>query len=115
MITNSKLTIYHKKLDTSTKLETWTRFNYNNVWAFKKSGSNRNKGLENSNSIDVRLSYEYYDLNIDNFSKGDIILPEEVTIDITSPKDLSNYTIYYIRSINNNTFGKRPHIHIKGD
>ena len=113
MITNSEITIYHKGLDTQTKLETWTRFNYNAGWCFKSNGSTSKKGLENKNVLDVRIPNEKKE-NF-NLAIGDIIVPQKVTQNIETSKDLIGYTIYHIKTINNNFFGRRPHIHIKGE
>ena len=115
MITNSDITVYHKGLDKTTKLETWTRFNYNGGWSFKSNGSTRDKGLTNNNVLDVRIPYTVPDLNAGNFAIGDIIIPQKVTKDIETSRDLVDYTLYHIKTINNNLFGGRPHIHIKGD
>ena len=115
MITNTSITIYHKGLDNTTKLETWTRYNYDNVWYFDTENSNMNKGYDNANRVNIRIPYEKNkDLNISNFKKGDIIVKGHLDIKIETQQDLSGYEIYNITTINNNTFGKRQHIHIGG-
>lgn len=116
MITNSELTIYHMNgIDSTTRLETWTRFNYENVWFFGGKGASINKGYENANDVEVRLPYEKNDnLNIDNFAIGDIIVQGKVVDDITSREDLKDHLIYTITSIKNNNFGNSQHIHIGG-
>lgn len=114
MIVNSKITVYHKGFNEITKLETWTRFNYIG-WIFGGKGSSINKGYDNANDVDVRISYKLNDeLDANNFAVGDIIVPGELNIDITTQQDLSNYEFYNITSINNNNFGNEPHIHIGG-
>lgn len=113
MLTNSSLTIYHKELD-SNMLEKWTRFNYDKVWFFGGHGSGINKGYENANDFDCRIFYGHHDnLDIRNFSIGDIVVPETLTTDIITQQDL-NVDFYNITSINNNQFGNTPHIHIGG-
>lgn len=114
MITNSKLTIYHKGYNETTRLETWTRFNYDYVWVFGGKGSNINKGYENANDVNVRIPYDMNNINITNFAIGDIIVPQELNIDITTQQDLQNYEIYNITSINDNKFGNNAHLHIGG-
>ena len=47
MITNKSLTVYHKGFDSFTRKETWTRFNYENVWIFGGRGAGINKGYDN--------------------------------------------------------------------
>lgn len=112
MITNSDITIYHKGFNDITRLETWTRFNYKG-WYFGGKGASINKGYDNANDVNIRIPYDN-NLNINNFAIGDIIVQSNLTLDITMQEDLSNYQIFNITSITNNTFGNNPHIHIGG-
>ena len=114
MITNKSLTVYHKGFDSFTRKETWTRFNYENVWIFGGRGAGINKGYDNANDIEVRIPYDSNEVNISNFSIGDIIVEGTIDLDIERQKDLSNYLIYNITSITNNNFGNNQHIHIGG-
>ncbi len=114
MITNSSVTVYHRNgLDISTHNEIWIRYNYSNVWYFGGKGSRINKGYDNANDLDVRISYgQNANLNIANFSIGDIVVQGTLNQDITTQQDLDEYLIYNITSINDNNFGNNPHIHI---
>ena len=113
MLTNSKLTVYHKGLD-SNMLEIWTRYNYDNVWVFGGKGAGVNKGYENANDIEIRIPYgQNADLDIRNFSIGDIVVPSALNTDIITQQDLQ-VDFYNITSITNNTFGNSKHIHIGG-
>ncbi len=116
MIVNSKVTIYHKNgLDPATHNEIWIRYNYDKVWFYGGKGAGINKGYTDANNVDVRLSYtQNNNLNITNFSIGDIIVKGEINIDINTQKDLKNYEMFNITSINDNNFGNNPHIHIGG-
>lgn len=115
MICNSKLTIYHQDgLDVATHLEKWRRFNYDNVWFFGGKGASLNKGYDNANDVEIRLPYDRNELDINNFSIGDIIVQGELTQDIATQQDLKNYQVYNITSIKNNNFGNSEHIHIGG-
>lgn len=115
MIINSAVTIYHKSYDETTRLEKWIRFNYDNVWFFGGKGASINKGYDNANDVEVRLPYKKNNnLDINNFAVGDIIVQGTITRDIEKQQDLNDYLIYNIKSINNNTFGYNPHIHIGG-
>ena len=116
MITNSSLTIYHKRgLDTATHLETGTKYNDDKVWFFGGKGASINKGYENANDVEIRIPYDKNsNLNIDNFSIGDIIVQGTLDINITTQEDLSDYLIYNITSIKNNNFGNNQHIHLGG-
>lgn len=116
MITNSSLTIYHKNgLDVATHFEKWDRYNYNDVWFFGGKGAGINKGYDNANDFDCRIPYDKNsELDITNFSIGDIVVQGTLDFDITTQEDLSDYLIYNITSINNNNFGINKHIHIGG-
>lgn len=114
MVSNSNITIYHKVLDEETKIEKWIRYNYNNVWCFKSRNANVDKGYNNADRIEVRISYELSP-NIQDFARGDIIIVDDLQLDITRQQDLDGFEIYNIISIKNNTFGSRPHIHISGE
>lgn len=112
MITNSSLTIYHKSIKNHNEI--WTRYNYDKVWFFGGKGSSINKGYDNANDVDIRIPYYLSNIDIKNFAIGDIIVQGTLTEDIITQQDLKSYQIYNITSINNNTFGNNPHIHIGG-
>lgn len=111
MLTNNSCTIYHKTIiDRENK---WIRYNYKNVWLFGGKGAGINKGYENANDINVRIPYEMNkDLNIANFSIGDIICIGTIEKDIKSQSELNGIEFYNITSITNNTFGNNKHIHL---
>ena len=115
MITNSSLTIYHKNgFDVVTRLEKWERFNYNDVWFFGGKGAGINKGYDNANDFNCRIPYDKNEINIGNFSIGDIVVQGTLTTDIETQQDLKGYQVFNITSINNNNFGNNPHVHIGG-
>ena len=114
MIINASLTHYHKTLDETTRLEKWIRYNYDNVWWFGGKGSSINKGYENANDVNVRISYDKNDIDISNLAIGDIIVKGTLNTDITTQQDLKKYEVYNITSINDNNFGINPHIHLGG-
>lgn len=114
MITNNSITVYHKSgLDVSTRLEKWTRYNYNNVWFFGGKGAGINKGYDNANDVQIRIPYDD-NLDISNFAIGDIVVEGTLNTDIETQQDLDDYNVYNITSINDNNFGNNPHIHIGG-
>lgn len=115
MITNSSITIYHKSGTDENRLETWTRYNYENAWFFGGKGAGINKGYENANDFNCRLPYEGNDnLNIGNFAIGDIVVQGTLDTNIETQQDLEDYQVFNILSINDNNFGNNPHIHIGG-
>lgn len=115
MICNNSLTVYHRGYDKKTRDETWSRFNYANVWFFGGKGAGINKGYDNANDVQIRVPYgQNTDLSIGNFAIGDIVVEGTLNTDITTQQDLSGNLVYNITSINNNNFGNNPHIHIGG-
>ena len=116
MITNSSITIYHKSgLDVVTRNELWTRYNYDNVWFFGGKGASIDKGYDNANDVQIRIPFNLNpNLDISNFSIGDIVIQGTLTTDIETQQDLDNYLFYNITTIKNNNFGNNPHIHIGG-
>ena len=114
MITNSKLTVYHKGFDKQNRIETWTRYNYDNVWWFGGKGCSTNIGYEGANDVQIRIPYSQNEMSIINFDIGDILVQGELDLDISKQSDLSNYEIYNITAINNNVFGNNQHIHLSG-
>lgn len=113
MLTNSKLTVYHKVFDADTRDNKWIRYNYDNVWFFGGKGARLSKGLNDANDVEIRIPY-FDTLDISNFSLGDILVQGELEEDIETQQDLKNYLTYNITSLVNNTFGNNPHIHIGG-
>lgn len=116
MIKNNSLTIFHKDgLDVATYTEKWVRYNYENVWFFGGQGAGVNKGYENANNFDCRIPYDSNEnLDFNNFSIGDIVVPGTLDFDIETQQDLQDYEMYIIVSKNNNNFGINQHIHIGG-
>lgn len=115
MLVNNSVTIYHKMFDKNERIEKWIRFNYDKVWFFGGRGAGINKGYDNANDVEIRIFYKLNEnLNIKAFSIGDIIVKGTVTDDINTQQDLKGYEVYNITSINDNTFGTNPHIHIGG-
>jgi len=111
MITNSKLTIYHKSIENHT--EKWTRYNYDKVWYFGGKGASINKGYDNANDVEIRIPYDS-NLDVSHFAIGDIIVKGALETNITTQQDLKGNQLYNITSIKNNNFGNNPHIHIGG-
>lgn len=115
MLVNSKLTVYHKGFDSNRKVETWTRFNYDKVWFHGSTRASVNKEYNDISEVNVRIPYEQNEnVDISNFSLGDIIVPDELELDITTQQDLKGYNFYNIVGITDNTYGINTHIHLRG-
>lgn len=114
MIINSDITIYHKTLNSQTRLEEYIKYYYPNCWKFNKKGSTNNKGYSETNIIEVRIPYiSNSNMEISNFAIGDIICIGNGK-NVISGQDELNGEAYNIVSIANNKFGTNPHIHIGG-
>ena len=114
MLVNSSITIYHKTFDSTTRLEKWERYNYEKVWFFGGTNASTNKGITETESVNVRIPYkENPNLDIDNISVGDILVEGIINTDIDTQSDLSCIT-YNITGITNNKYGANKHIHIRG-
>lgn len=114
MITNSDITIYHKTFNKKERLEEWERYNYDNIWWFGSHGAGINKGYENANDVDVRISYKNHNVDISKINIGDILVNGKLEINIDTKDDLKDYDVYEITLINNNNFGASPHLHLGG-
>lgn len=114
MIVNNSLTLYHKRIDSDTKLEVYDRYFYEKIWWFGGQGVSLNKGLQNVNNVIIRIPYDLNDIDVSNISVGDILVKGRVDLDIETQEDLNDYEVYIITSVNNNTFGNTPHVHIEG-
>ena len=111
MITNNKITYYHKELDKD-KTATYTKYNFYGVWVFSGKGTNINDGYENSNSIIVRIPMELVE-DEGIFDIGDIIaIGEQANIEKQS--DLNGKQFFNVTSIRVNSFGRNSHIHLEG-
>jgi hypothetical protein len=113
MITNTDITVFHKGIDESTRLETWTRFYYPKAWVFNIKGSVVRDGYQFNNRIGIRIPYETNkNLFINNFAIGDIVCKGNIQQVIESQSDVPG--AYNITQITDNTFGENPHIHLEG-
>ena len=115
MLINSDMTLYHKGFDEETRLEKWIRHYYEKAWWFGGKGANTQMGYENANDVQIRIPYEINEnLNIADFSIGDIVCKGNVEKAITSQSELNDVEFYNITAISNNTFGNNQHIHLGG-
>ena len=115
MLVNSDMTLYHKGFDEETRLNKWIRHYYEKVWWFGGKGANTQMGYENANDVQIRIPYESNEnLNIADFSIGDIVCKGNIEKTITSQSELNGVEYYNITAINNNTFGNNAHIHLGG-
>lgn len=59
MISNAEIiTICHKGIDPETRLETWTKYYYNDCWWFDTNGTVVRDGYQYNNRVEVRIPYQ---------------------------------------------------------
>ena len=112
MITNKSITYYHRVMNLSTKLPSWQKIYFENVWLFGGKGSSINAGYENANDVNVRIPMQdIEDKRI--FQVGDIIAVGKQG-NIQKQSDLNGKEFYNVTSITINEYGNNPHVHLGG-
>lgn len=115
MLTNTDITLYHKGFDEETRLNKWIRYYYEKAWWFGGKGANTQMGYENANDVQIRIPYESNEnLNIADFSIGDIVCKGNIKKTIMSQSELNEIEFYNITAISNNVFGNNQHIRLGG-
>lgn len=112
MITNSSMTLYHKRFNQSTRLDEWDRYPIKNVMWQGGKGASINKGYDKANDIKVFIPYDTNEeLKKVPFSIGDIIAKGNVEDKITKQSDLK-VDNYNITTLINNDYGSDNMKHI---
>lgn len=129
MMTNTKMTIYNKYVDTFTHKPSYKKHIIENVFWDDSLGINLNMGYENADKVNIYIPYDKNDLteykepkkyNGDGWTinNGDFIVKGEVEInEISGIKDLSNYDAFTISVCDNKDFGSpnMQHFEIRGN
>lgn len=113
MVTNSSMTLFHKKYNKKTHLDEWDRYLIENVMWQGGKGASINKGYEKANDISIFIPYDS-NLELKNvpFSIGDIVVKGSIEDKITKQSDLivDNYNI---TTLINNDYGSDNMKHIQ--
>ena len=113
MITNSSMTLYHKRLNSSTRLDEWDRYPIENVMWQGGKGASINKGYDKANDIKAFIPYDTNEgLEKVPFSIGDIIVKGNVEDRILKQSDLK-VDNYNITTLINNDYGSDDMKHIQ--
>ena len=113
MITNSSMTLYHKRLNSSTRLDEWDRYPIENVMWQGGKGASINKGYDKANDIKAFIPYDTNEgLEKVPFSIGDIIVKGNVEDKILKQSDLK-VDNYNITTLINNDYGSDDMKHIQ--
>jgi len=129
MMTNTKMTIYNKYIDTLTHKQLFKKNIIDNVFWDDSLGVNLNMGYENADKVNIYIPYDKNDLssykdpnkyNGDGWTlqNGDFIVKGEMDIDeINGIKDLSQYEAFTITLVDNKDFGSdnMKHFEIRGN
>lgn len=108
------ISIYHKFLDTETRLEKYETLYIPHCWYFIKQGSVIEDGIVKTDSVDVRIPLEYLNKNqIEKIAIGDLIKIGKPEKSILTKSEIKGNT-FNISSITNNNFGKNAHLHLEG-
>lgn len=110
MLTNTDITIYNRKYDTQSRLDTWTRVYVPEAWWFKNEKSSiTTDGLKQADVFTIRIP----DTSI-VLKKDDYIVKGKCDVQMKTVKDLDGLEKARISSVNYNTFGDSPHIKAVG-
>ena len=113
MITNSSMTLYHKRFNSKTRLDEWDRYSIGSVMWQGGKGASINKGYEKANDITVYIPYNNNEgLEKVPFSIGDIIVKGSIEDMIAKQGDLK-VDNYNIATLINNDYGSDDMQHIQ--
>lgn len=111
MITNTKVTIYHRGV--SNHLPTYTKYVVSKVMWQGGHGSSISKGIADGNDITCYIPLENDNLKGVSIAIGDYILKGEIVSNITSKSDLESMDVYTIQSISNKDYGSDRMQHLE--
>lgn len=110
MLTNTDITIYNRKYDPETRLDTWIRVYVPEAWWYKnEKASITTDGLKSADVYTIRIP----DTSI-VLKKDDYVVRGNCCVDMRTVKDLEGLEKARITSVNYNTFGGNPHIKAMG-
>lgn len=110
MLTNTDITIYNRKYDPETRLDTWIRVYVPEAWWYKnEKASITTEGLKQADVYTIRIPNTSVALK-----KGDYIVKGNCNISMETVRDLEGMEKTCVTSVNYNTFGGNPHIKAVG-
>ena len=106
MLTNTDITIYDRKYDPESRLDTWSRVYVPEAWWYKnEKASITTEGLKQADVFTIRIP----DTSI-ALKKDDYIVKGNCTVTMQTVKELDGCKKTRITSVNYNTFGDNPQI-----
>ena len=129
MMTNTKMAVFNKYTNSTTKNVTFKKHLINNVFWDDSKGVNLNKGYDKADAVNVYIPKdkndmsEYvnpkqYDGSSWTLNNGDLIVKGEVTeTEVSGIKELSSYEVFTITMVDNKDFGSSnmQHFEIRGN
>lgn len=110
MITNTDITIYSRKYDPETRLDTWVKTYISKAWWYKNEKSSvTTDGLKSADVYTIRIP----DTSV-SVKKDDYIVKGKCNVKMETVKDLEGLEKTKATSVNYNTFGENPHIKVVG-
>lgn len=128
MMTNSKMSVFNRYTDPSTKKVTFKKHTIDKVFWDNSKGVNLNHGHDKDNAVNVYIPKNVNDLsnyvppksyNGSNWTlnNGDLMIKGEVTEnEVNGIKDLSAYEVFTITVVDDKDFGSSNmhHFEIRG-
>ena len=128
MMTNTKMAVFNKYTNSTTKNVTFKKHLINNVFWDDSKGVNLNKGYDKADSVNVYIPKDINDLssyvkpkqyNGTNWTlcEGDLIIKGDVKeTEVNGIKDLSAYEVFTITMVDDKDFGSpsMQHFEIRG-
>lgn len=112
MITNTAITIYHKRYNSNTRLDEWDIYPIKNAMWQGGKGASLNKGYEKANDVSIWLPYsKNKKLSQIPISIGDIIVKGETKEKILKQSDIK-VDNYNITTLIDNNYGSPNMQHI---
>ena len=129
MMTNTKMTVYNKYLDSFTHKTVFKKHLIENVFWDDSLGINLNTGYENADKVNVYIPYDKNDLSDYRKPKqyngigwtlqnGDLMVRGETDLEeVSGIKDLSTYEVFVMTVSDNKDFGSpnMQHFELRGN
>lgn len=108
MTTNTDITIYHKHIDQTTRLDTYTRYVvYGALWEECKAVNLANNGLADADSLRVYIPYAH--MNGAEISAGDVIVrgicEKDISTDYSLAKLQKEYKSSLVTAVDKKDYG----------
>lgn len=129
MMTNTKMSVFNRYTDSSTKKVSFKKHLIENVFWDDSNGINLNHGYDKADKVNIYIPKDTNDLseyvspkqyNGSNWTlnNGDLIIKGDTTeTEVDGVKDLSSYEVFTITMVDDKDFGSKSmhHFEIRGN